>query len=114
MRFCLLIMISGLMAACASKNKTAAPAPATATEQAVASTKTVATKASAAAAKLECTHGADARVLELRGKDKGCELGYTKGGKEAVVATSINGSSHCENTMNKMKDKLQASGFSCK
>ncbi len=114
MRFCLLIAISGLMAACASGNKSTTTVPAgPATDQqpvSAAKSEPIATKTS----KVECTHGADSRALELREKLKGCEVGYTKNGKEAVVATSIKGNSHCEASMTKIKSNLVAAGFTCK
>lgn len=68
----------------------------------------------AGSAKVECSHKADNRVLEVRNKDKGCELAYTKNGQEAVVSTSKNGRKHCEDSLEKIKGKLVAAGFTCK
>ena len=72
-----------------------------------------AAKVTASAGKLECAHGGDKRILEVRKKDKGCELGYTKNGQEAVVSTSGNGTAHCEGSLTKIKDKLAGAGFTC-
>lgn len=63
--------------------------------------------------KVECAVKGDSRILEIRGKGNGCELGYTKGGQEGIVASGSNGSSHCEKTMAKIKERLQGSGFTC-
>jgi hypothetical protein len=63
--------------------------------------------------KVECAAKGDTRILEIRGKDNGCELSYTKGGQEGVVASSSNGSGHCEKTLAKIKERLQGSGFTC-
>lgn len=63
--------------------------------------------------KVECKNKGETRTLEVRGKDKGCETAYTKGGAENVVGSSQNGTSHCEGIMNKIKDKLVAAGYTC-
>lgn len=113
MRFSILILILSAVAACSSAKKQP-PTPVVPAAPAPAQTPAPATAASPSAkAKLSCTHGSDARILELRQMNKGCELGYTKAGKEAVVATSVNGLGHCEKTLEKIKEKLVASGFTC-
>lgn len=71
-------------------------------------------QAAASDSKAECESKGDARTLEVRAKEKGCELGYTKGGQETIVATSQNGKAHCAATLNKIKERLVAAGFSCK
>jgi hypothetical protein len=73
-----------------------------------------ATTAATTAAHLECVHGKDTRTLEVRAKDKGCELAYTKNGQEAVVSTSRKGTDHCQASLKKISDKLIAGGFTCK
>jgi hypothetical protein len=122
MRFCLLIAISGLLVACSSAAKKDAAAASTTTVAAASSstttTKTSAatatTAASASAMKVVCAHGSDSRTLEVRAKDKGCELAYTKNGQEAVVASSVNGNDHCTKSLTKIQEKLSTAGFSCK
>ena len=118
MRFSVLLTIAMSLTACASGHKgtsASAPAPAENTAQ----SNPPATKGDHSAApsvetsKVTCTHAKDSRTLELRAKAKGCELGYTKGGKESVVATSLNGTKHCSDKMDGIKDKLVKAGFTC-
>lgn len=127
MRFALSVTAAViLMAACKSKDKhqdtakpAAPPAAATATKDAAKAVKDTAKKAATAAteavsgSKVECKNGGDTRTLEVRGKDKGCETAYTKGGQENVVGSSQNGTSHCEGIMTRIKEKLAAAGFTC-
>ena len=63
--------------------------------------------------KLDCASKSDKRYLELRQKDKGCELAYNKNGQEAIVATAKTGDTHCRKTLDKIKERLVGSGFSC-
>lgn len=132
MRFAIIIgLAAGLSFGCASKKKSdqatttpAAAATATAdkakadmknaTKDAKAMAKDATTAATAAAEKVECKLGGETRLLEIRGKDKGCELAYTKAGQENVVASSMNGNTHCETVSNRIKDKLTEAGFTCK
>lgn len=111
-----------LLSACAgskaknepSPEKTSPPAassPSKVEEKAKSSTKGEST---AVEDKVLCAHGKEERTLEVRAKDQGCELIYTKGGQEAVVATSHSGKAHCAEMQNKIKGKLTASGFTCK
>lgn len=119
MRISILVALSMTMAACASNNKGAPTPTAPPSEKAVqthpAPTATGEHVAAPApkSSKVGCTHGTDSRVLELRTKGKGCELGYTKGGKESVVATSVNGTEHCAQKMAGIKEKLAKAGFTC-
>ena len=119
MRFALTVLAFGLAAACSSKPKAppAAEVPAAvekAANNVVKNAEKAAESAATAASKVECSTKGDSRVLELRAKGKGCELAYTKNGQEGIVATSGNGSAYCENTMNKIRDRLKGSGFDCK
>lgn len=121
MRFSLFILVFGLAAACSSKPKAApaaenntVPSVEKAASAAVKNAEKAAESAGVTAAKVECSTKGDSRVLELRPKNKGCELAYTKNGQEGIVATSGNGSAYCENTMNKIRDRLKGSGFDCK
>ena len=61
-----------------------------------------------------CTHGEDSRTLEIKAKDAGCELVYTKAGGANSVATSASGKKHCADVSAKIQGKLIASGFACK
>lgn len=119
MRISILTAMAMTLVACASNNK-GAPTP-----TAPPSEKPVQTNPSPTASgerlpapapessKVACVHGTDSRVLELRTKGKGCELGYTKSGKESVVATSAKGTDHCSQKMAGIKDKLAKAGFTC-
>lgn len=66
-----------------------------------------------ASSKMECSNKSDKRILEVRVKDKGCELAYTKAGQEAVIATGRSGNSHCEGSRDKLAEKLKGAGFTC-
>src|SRR4051794_20407958 len=60
-------------------------------------TKAEATKATTGSGtKVECSVKGDSRTLEVRTKDKGCELAYVKAGKEGIVASAAHGSEYCD------------------
>ena len=61
-----------------------------------------------------CTHGSDSRVLAVEPKGSGCNTNYTKYGKTASVATGTNGVDHCQKTVDKIRTKLEAGGYTCK
>ncbi len=136
MRFAIIIgLAAGLAVGCASKHKHEASAPATpaataekaktdvkamAKDSAKESKKAVKEMAQAATAtatsageKIECKLKNEARSLEVRAKDKGCEVAYTKAGQENVVGSSMNGTTHCEGIATRIKEKLVASGYTC-
>ena len=93
----------------------AAPAKATAaTDGADKSKSEVKTKEPLGDSRVQCSKKGDERILEVREKDKGCELGYTKAGKENVVATGSHGTTYCTKTMEKIQEKLKAAGYDCK
>jgi len=64
--------------------------------------------------KMECAQGHDIRWLELRGKDRGCELSYTKHGQAAIVSTAHHGTGYCKNTLTRIKGNLENAGYTCK
>lgn len=64
--------------------------------------------------KVECSVKGDERLIEVREKDAGCEVIYTKGGTEGVVASAVKGKEHCDQTAEKIRNKLEGAGFSCK
>lgn len=114
--FSLAVLTAFLSFGCASKSKTAPPAaetPAAAAPDAAAKPDAKAAPESKNAA-VTCEKQADKRILEVRAKDKGCELAYTKNGQEAVVASSHSGPTHCQTSLDKIKGKLEAAGFTCK
>ncbi len=120
MRFSLSTLAFSLAAACSSPSKTANTLEAKdspVTEKAAAAiTKASdqAVQSMTAAAKAECSTKGDSRILEVRQAGKGCELAYTKNGKEDVVASAASGSAYCETTMNKIRERLKGAGFDCK
>jgi hypothetical protein len=81
---------------------------------AIASSPLPAPAAEKVAGKAECVSKSEHRFLELRAKDKGCELAYTKGGAEKIVASGSHGMNYCEKAKDKLADKLKAAGYQCK
>lgn len=123
MRFSLMTLAFCLAAACSSKAKTTTtPEPntvpnvdkGTTTQPIGKNAEQPVAEPIAGPTKIECSTKGDERILELRTKGKGCELGYTKGGQEGIVASAANGTSYCETTLNKIRDRLKGSGFECK
>ena len=112
------------LVACANKTKTPdvqAPPAITTTgkvEAKVADVKNKVEKATANATsamdRAECTLKTETRNLEVRAKGKGCELAYTKGGTEKIIATSAHGASHCQAAMKKIQDNLTKANYTCK
>jgi hypothetical protein len=83
-----------------AKQEKAAPAPA---------------KVESVQGEIECSHGKDVRKLAIGpAANGGCEVLYTKQGATSTVATANRGSSHCETVLNKIKNNLVSSGYSCK
>ncbi len=129
MRFAIIIgLAAGIAVGCASKNKdqaATATAPKTTTAEKAKADAKAATKdakkaatdaaaaATSAAGAIECKLKGDTRLLEVRSKDNGCELAYTKAGQENVVASSMNGNAHCETVSGRIKEKLVAAGYTC-
>lgn len=112
----MLVSLTALIGLGCSHKETKAEAtdttkPATTTQ--IEKTKVEATKTESHS-RLECAHKGDTRILENREKGKGCELAYTKGGKETVVASSANGTAYCEKALEKLSAKLKDASFECK
>lgn len=63
---------------------------------------------------MTCTLGKENRQIEIRSKDKGCEVLYTKAGNTSAVASDKVGMDHCQKTLAKMRGKLEAGGYACK
>ena len=60
-----------------------------------------------------CHKGNDERFLEVIPKERGCVLRYTKGGKAEDKATSVHGVQICQDTLKKMRQRLEKSEFKC-
>lgn len=123
MRLAILVSATFLIVSCKSKDKAQdhSAAPAAKAEAKVDAAKSAVKEAAKdakkamteSASKVECKLKSETRTLEVRGKDKGCEAAYTKGGQENVVGSSQNGTAHCEAIVGKIKDKLAAAGYTC-
>ena len=105
------------LSACSSKTKTA---DGTATETKAATTTDSKTAAPAdkksavsSAGKVLCETKSDKRLIEVRTKDSGCELAYTKFGKEEVIANSAAGTAHCQKISERIQSNLGEAGFKC-
>lgn len=112
----LIIVLFGaaLLAGCSHEQKKAdTPAMATPAATAPTTTDKAKTATSDDMPKAECKMKKETRTLEVRSKEKGCELAYTKAGKESVVASSGHGFSYCKKALDKIEGKLKASGYSC-
>jgi hypothetical protein len=112
-----LILVTFGLAACSSAKKMEDKKGETAVtqESADAAKKAEAAKSSATAeGKVTCETKGDSRSIEIRAKDKGCELAYTKFGKEEVIASSASGSDHCKKISERIQTNLKSSGFTCK
>jgi len=115
-RLTLFIFVTGLAAAGCSHNSTKsdnAAAPVAKPEAAKPDDKAAA-KSDTSSTKVECSVKGDDRVLEVKSKDKGCELMYTKHGNEGSVASSTHGTEYCEKALEKLRDKLKGAGYECK
>lgn len=117
-----LALLTVTFAACASKTKapeTKAPPPTATTgkvEAKMTDVKDQVTKVTnpGVIAKAECVLKTETRSLEVRAKDKGCELAYTKGGKEKIAAESRHSVGHCQAAMKKIEDNLTKANYVCK
>lgn len=120
-RLVLLFAITAFTFGCASGSKSSKDTKTAGKEAAKAADKAKATKetkpaaaaTASAAGKITCSVKGDERFIEVRPDGSGCQVAYTKGGTENVVATAQNGTSHCEATMNKIKGNLESAGYTC-
>ncbi len=62
---------------------------------------------------ITCSSATETRTLSIAPKDGGCELMYEKNGKLDVAASSELGTSHCEKSRAKIRDRLKAAGWKC-
>ncbi len=63
--------------------------------------------------KVSCMMKNDKRNIQVRSTGKGCELAYEKFGNEEVVATSMNGTEHCQKIADRIQGNLENAGFKC-
>lgn len=64
-------------------------------------------------ARSTCHNGKDERVLEVIPKEKGCVLQYTKDGKTEQKAKASHGVQVCQDTLGKIRARLEQAGFHC-
>jgi hypothetical protein len=119
-RFPFLILVTAVLSAGCSHSDKKPDAP-VAPEAKAAAAKPAAEKGKAKASasaesgvKVECSVKGDDRILEVRDKGEGCELGYTKGGKEGIVASAAHGKEYCEKAFDKLQEKLKGAGYECR
>lgn len=62
---------------------------------------------------VECTLGSEKRQIEIRPDGSGCQVAYTKGGEESIVANAKHDVSYCEQTLDKIKGNLEKAGYTC-
>jgi hypothetical protein len=113
-RLTLFIFVAGFAAAGCSHNSTKSENAAVPVAKPDTAKPAEAVAKSNASTKVECSVKGDNRILEVRTKDKGCELIYTKHGTEGSIASSTHGADHCEKALEKVRDKLKGSGYECK
>lgn len=106
-----------LVFGCASPKKSAAPA---ASPSPTVSPSPTPAKGSPGAAvtgagnlEKKCENSDDKRAITVVPSASGCEVHYTKAGGSNVVATSANGTAHCDSVQSKMVSNLEAAGFKC-
>ncbi len=61
----------------------------------------------------KCENNGDKRAITVVPSASGCEVHYTKAGGSNVVASSANGTTHCDTVQSKMVSNLEAAGFKC-
>ena len=61
----------------------------------------------------DCKMKNDERFVETRKTDSGCELAYSKFGKEEIVASSMKGTQHCDKILKRIVSNLEDAGFTC-
>lgn len=64
--------------------------------------------------KVTCKSGAEERSIAKRSVEGGgCEVVYTKGGEEKVIATAKADLGYCDKAHEKLKANLETAGFKC-
>lgn len=63
---------------------------------------------------LKCENNGDQRELEIVSENGGCKLNYTKNGTASMVANQKAGDEKCKEIFDRIKGKLETSGYTCK
>lgn len=99
----------------AQKKTTTPPAQASAANAAPTAASAKTEKPSPESARtLSCEKGKDQRSVKIETKGSGCEVQYTKFGQNKVVASSSNGTKHCEDSLAHIEKNLTSAGFTCR
>jgi hypothetical protein len=101
-----------LFAGCAASEKTPAPAqpPAPISPAKAAPSKPPEPVRPA----VKCELKGDFRLVEIEDlKPAGCKVWYTSYGQRREIASSQNGSGHCENVVKKVQGNLETGGYKC-
>lgn len=61
-----------------------------------------------------CKSGSDERTLEISKKDEGCAVHYTKFGEAQEIGAAQADQTFCQKLVDKVRDNLEAAGFTCK
>ncbi|HEX4924495.1 MAG TPA: hypothetical protein VFV50_10430, partial [Bdellovibrionales bacterium] len=62
---------------------------------------------------VECKSGGDVRKLAVVPKGSGCEVEYTKAGETKSIGSAQNDKDFCPNLLEKVKARLETSGYTC-
>lgn len=62
---------------------------------------------------VECKSGSDVRKLAIVNKGGGCDVEYTKAGETKSIGSAQNTKDFCPNLLEKVKARLETSGFTC-
>ena len=63
---------------------------------------------------VKCKNSKEERTIEIETvQPKGCKVWYTKSGQRQNIASSSQGTQHCENVSGKIKTNLQSAGYTC-
>lgn len=106
----LVLMLFGLGTSCASSAKKPEPAAA---PEAKPTTAAPAVAAAPANPGVVCKFETEERKLEVANQGAGCVVNYTKSGKTNAVASALNGRTHCETVLARIRKKLEDAGYHC-
>jgi hypothetical protein len=110
----LILALSLSIAACSTPTKPSEPAPPLEAKVMQKSEPVIAPSAAHESSQWTCSKDKDVRVLAVAAKGAGCSLNYTKAEKSTEVASSVHGDKHCKSSQEKLRAKLEKSGFTCK
>ena len=114
LKIIIVIFSLGFIASCSSGEKKEMKADQAKMEESKAGDKAAMKKdEKMTAGGVTCTLKNDKRTIEVVKAGNGCEVAYTKFNETKTVATSVNGTEHCEGVQERMKNNLASAGFTC-